>query len=110
MRIRVDAHHASDFERVAMPTPVQIQTPRIGIDLDCNAMLCACSENFFDVYVIARPTQELATRHMTEDRGTGISYRSKDPFGLFFPAKLKPAVDTGHDKIESGKDLVWVIQ
>ena len=110
MRIRVYAHHASDFERVAMPTPVQIQTPRIGIDLDCNAMLCACSQNFFDFNVIAWTPQELATSHMAKDRGTRVGYGCKDAFGLFFPAELESAVDTGHDKIESGKDLVWVIQ
>ena len=97
-------------ERMPVPAPVQIQAPGIGIDLDCNAVLCTRTKNSFDVYVIAWPTQELATRHMTEDRGTGISDCSKDPFGLFFPAELEPAVDTGHHKIESGKDLVWVIQ
>ena len=39
MRIRVDAHHAAQLKRTAMPAPVQIETPGIGVDLYHNVML-----------------------------------------------------------------------
>src|SRR4051812_16549618 len=48
--VRIDAHHAAQFERAAVPTPVEIKTPRVRIDLDRDAMLGACSKDLFDVY------------------------------------------------------------
>ena len=93
-----------------MPTPVQIQAPRIGVDLDCNAVLCTRTKDFLDVDVVAWTPQELAAGHMAKDRGTRIGYRSKDAFGLLFPAELEPAVHARHNKIKGGKNLVGVIQ
>jgi hypothetical protein len=33
MRIGVDAHPAAKIESALMPTPIQVQAPRIGVDL-----------------------------------------------------------------------------
>jgi|SRR3954451_15972224 len=110
MGIRVDAHHASEFERLPVPTPIEVEAPGIGVDLNCNAVLCTRTKDLFDIYVIAWPPQELATRHMTKDRGARIGYGCKDAFGLFSPAELEPAVHTCHDKIKANKDFVWVVQ
>ena len=38
MSIWIDAHYAPDVERLLVPAPVQIQAPRICVDLDCNAV------------------------------------------------------------------------
>jgi hypothetical protein len=110
MGIRVDAHHASQFERLPVPTPIEVEAPRIGVDLHCNAVLCTRTKDLFDVYVIAWPPQELATRHMTKDRGARVGYGGKDALSLFFPAEIEPAMHTGHDKVEANKDSVRVVQ
>src|SRR4051794_31582930 len=34
MRVRVDAHQASELQRALMPAPIKIEAPRICIDLD----------------------------------------------------------------------------
>jgi hypothetical protein len=39
MRIGIDAHRAAQIERHSMPAPVEIEAPRIRIDLDCNIMI-----------------------------------------------------------------------
>src|SRR5438552_3623004 len=39
MRIRVDAHPAAELERFAVPAPVEVEPPGIGIDLDRDAVL-----------------------------------------------------------------------
>jgi hypothetical protein len=110
MGIRIDTHHAAEFERLPMPPPVKIQTPRIGIDLDCNAVLCTRTKDFLDIDVITWAPQELPARHMAEDGGAWVGYGCKDAFGLFFPAELELAVHARHNKIKGGKNLVWVIQ
>src|SRR6478672_3466916 len=110
MGIWIDAHHASGFERLSMPTPVQIQAPRICVDLDCNAVLCARSQDFFYIDFVAWPSQELATGHMAKDRGTRIRYGRKDAFGLLRAAELEPAVHARNDKLKAGKDFVWIVQ
>src|SRR4051812_44740350 len=110
MGIRVDAHHASEFERLPVPTPIEVEAPEIGVDLNCNAVLCACSQDFFYVYVVAWPAQELATRHVTKDRGAGVRYGCEDASGLFFSAELEPAVHARHNEIKGSNNIIWVVQ
>src|SRR4051812_39903239 len=38
MRVGIDAHETSERERALVPAPVQIEPPRICIDLDSHAM------------------------------------------------------------------------
>src|SRR3954466_11662455 len=55
MRVRIDGHHATEFERASVPPPVEVETPRVGIDLNRYAMLSAGSENLFDVHLVSWP-------------------------------------------------------
>ncbi len=57
MRVRVDAHHAAKIERALMPAPVQIEPPRIGIDLDGDAMSGARGKDFLDIDLVAGTAQ-----------------------------------------------------
>jgi hypothetical protein len=43
--IGVDAHEAAKFQRTLMPVPVKIKPPRIGINLDRDAVLRAGFKN-----------------------------------------------------------------
>ena len=44
--VRVDAEHAPEFERTAVPTPVQVQAVRIGVDLDRNSVSTTLDTSF----------------------------------------------------------------
>ena len=41
MRIRIDAHGTAQSQGTAMPAPIKIEPPRIGIDFNRDAMLGA---------------------------------------------------------------------
>src|SRR3569833_92775 len=64
MRVGVDAEHASELARSAMPAPVQIQTPGISVDLDGDAEAGACREHHLDVNFITGATQQLSSGHV----------------------------------------------
>ena len=36
MRVGIDAHHTAEGQRPAMPAPVQIEPPRIGVETCCR--------------------------------------------------------------------------
>src|SRR3954469_22164329 len=55
MRVRIDGHYATEFERASVPPPVEVETPRVGIDLNGYAMLGAGRENLFDVHLVSWP-------------------------------------------------------
>src|SRR5689334_4035418 len=38
VRVRVDAKHAAEFKPALVPAPVEIEPPRVRIDLDGNAV------------------------------------------------------------------------
>src|SRR4051794_3484644 len=106
MSIRIDAHRASEVERLPMPSPVEIKTPGIGIDLNCNAILCARSKDFFDVNIVARAPEQLPTGHVTQNGGARVRNGTKDAVSLLLAAKLEPTVDAGHDEIEARQQLI----
>jgi hypothetical protein len=83
MSIRINAHHASEFERPAVPTPIQIQAPRICIDLDGNTVLCAGLKNFFYINAVPRAPKQLAACHVAKNRGVRLDFYLKHakPFG-----------------------------
>ena len=68
MGVGVDAHHAAEVERALMPAPIQIEPPRIGVDLDGDAVLGTDGENFFHIDLVAGPAQELTPRHVAKDK------------------------------------------
>src|SRR3954451_15181313 len=82
MRVRIDAHYAAEFERTSVPPPVEVEPPRICVDLHRDAMLRACSKNLFDADVVARPPEQLAPRHVAEDRHEWVCDGAQDTLGL----------------------------
>src|SRR3954471_18222459 len=37
MRVRVNTHHAAQFESATVPAPIEVEPPRVGVDLHGNA-------------------------------------------------------------------------
>ena len=67
MGIGINAEPASEVDRLLVPPPIQIQSPRVGIDFYRNAMLGTGCKNAFHVYIVARPPQQLPPRHVAEN-------------------------------------------
>ena len=101
MGVGVDAHHAAEVERALMPAPIQIEPPRIGVDLDGDAVLGTGGENFFHIDLVAGPAQELTPRHVAKDSGVRIGDRADDSSGLFFAVHLEAAVHARDHEIEA---------
>jgi hypothetical protein len=57
--VRIDAHNAAEAKRRLVRAPVKIEPPGIRVDLDCDAVLGACDQNFFNVDLVAAPPQQL---------------------------------------------------
>ena len=89
-----------------MPAPVQVQAPRIGVDLDGNAVLGAGPQNSFDVNVIAWAAEQLPAGHVSEDGGSRIRNGPHDAIGLLLSAQLEPAVHARHDEIEARQNVI----
>jgi hypothetical protein len=103
MGIRIDAYRASEVERLPMPSPIEIEAPRIGVDLDRHSVLCACLEDFSDLNLVAWASEQLPTGHVTQNRGAGIRNGAKDAVSLLLAAQLEPTVHARHDEVEGGQ-------
>jgi hypothetical protein len=110
MRVRIDAHHAAQFERPAMPAPIEIEAPWVRVDFDRHGMLGAGDEYFLDVDVIARPPEQLATCHVSENGHERISDGPHYARGLLFLILPELAVDACHDEIEPTQHLVGIVE
>jgi hypothetical protein len=58
MSIGIDAEHAAQVQTALVPSPVEIEPPRVGVDLNGDAVIRARLENFLDIDLIARPARE----------------------------------------------------
>ena len=72
MRVGIDAEHAPKAQGRLMPPPVEVETPRVGVNFHGDAVFRTGPKNFLDVDLIAWPAQELATRYVSQDRGVWI--------------------------------------
>jgi hypothetical protein len=59
-----EAEHATKLQAALVPSPVEIESPRVGVDLNSDAVICARLENFLDIDLIAGPAQQLPARHV----------------------------------------------
>jgi len=67
MCVWVDAENAAERETALVPSPIQIQSPGIGIDFNGHSMLGAGSQNCIDIDVVSWPAQELPSSQMSKD-------------------------------------------
>ena len=110
VRIRIDAHHATQVEGPAVPAPIEIEPPGVRVDLDRHMMFGAGPKNSFDVYFIARAAQKLAARHVTKDRHERIGHCAQYALGLFLLVLPELSMDASHDEVEVAEDLVRIVE
>ena len=53
MRVGIDAHHTAEFERAAVPPPIEVEPPRICVDLHGYAMPGTGLQDLFDVHLVS---------------------------------------------------------
>jgi hypothetical protein len=100
MRIGIDAHRAAQIERHSMPAPVEIEAPRIRIDLDCNIMIGTGSKYAGNVYLVAWASQQLPTSHMAQNGRVRITDRAKDALSLGRAIELEAAMHARDNEID----------
>jgi len=101
MCVWVDAEDAAELQTPLVPSPVQVQSPRIGIDFHGHSMLGAGSQNRIDIDVVSWPAQELPSSHMPKDCRVWIGDCTQDPLRLRGAILAELTMYAGHDKIET---------
>jgi hypothetical protein len=60
VRVGIDAEHAAEVECGLVPPPIQVEPPRVGIDLNHDVMLGTGTQRLLDVDFVAWPPLQLA--------------------------------------------------
>src|SRR4051812_9126335 len=110
MRIRIDAHEASQLKRSLVPAPVEIKAPWVGVDFDRNAMCGASNQNVFDIDVVSCAPQQLAPGHVAKDCSKRVFYSADDTLRLEFRIQLETAVDACDHEVKARHYVVRIIK
>src|SRR4029453_4913885 len=110
MGVRIDAHPTSKLHGAAMPAPIEVEAPWIGVDFDRDSMGRARGEDLLDVQIVTRPTQQLASGHVAENGRIGVGDGAKDTCGLRLTIETKSAVHAGDHKVEAIEHIVGVVE
>jgi hypothetical protein len=103
-----EAEHATKLQAALVPSPVEIESPRVGVDLNGDAVIRARLENFLDIDLIAGPAQAVAgpscgPRIVTNGLATARSRRSV--------CSLRSILNCPFcDEIELAQDLVRIVE
>ena len=85
-----------------MPAPIEIEPPRIGVDLDRDTVLGTSLKDFVGVDLIARAPQQLPAGHVAQNRRERIGDCPNDARRLLLEGQPETAVNARHHKIEPG--------
>src|SRR3954471_12928404 len=99
MRVGINAEPTSEVDRLPVPSPVQVQSPRVGVDFYRDPIFGTGCKNGFNVYLIARSSQQLPSSHMAKNCCVWICHCTQNPLGLRRAILTKLAVYAGHNKI-----------
>jgi hypothetical protein len=110
MGVRIDAEHTTQLKATLAPAPVQIEPPRVGIDLDGDALFGAGCKNLLHVHFVAGASQQLPPGDVAENGGVRVGDGFEDAFGLLGLAHAKLTVDAGNDHVEAVENLVGIIK
>ena len=108
VRVRIDAHHAPELQCSPVPTPIEVEAMRIGVDLNRNAIASTCAQDLLDIELVTRPPHQHSPSHVTEDRGVRVRDGAQDALGLCSLIELKAAVHARDDEVETVQNVVRV--
>src|SRR4029079_7286883 len=110
MCVWINTENAAERETALVPSPIQIQSPGIGIDFHGHSMLGAGSQNCLDIDVVSWPAQELPSGQMSKDCREWIGNCTQDPLRLQGAIFAELTMHAGHDKIETREHIIRVIK
>ena len=82
MSIGVDAEAATQFQSATQPPPIEVEPPRIAVDLNGNPVLGAGDQNALDINLVTRPAQQLPAGHVADDANERVGSRTHETVGL----------------------------
>ena len=110
MGIGVNAELAPELDPAAQPAPVEIEPPRVAIDLDRDTVLGAGGQHALDIQVIARAAQQLPAGHVTNHGDEWVGSCAHEAFGLRLPIEAELPVDAADDEIEAAQHVVRIVE
>src|SRR3954453_16553738 len=109
MGIGVNAGLAPELDPAPQPPPVEIEPPRVAVDLDCDTVLGAGGQHALDVQVIARATQQLPSSHVTNHSDESVRGCAPETFGLPLPVEAELPVDAADYEIKAAQHVVGIV-
>src|ERR1044071_10418037 len=101
MSIGIDAEAATQFQSAAQPPPIEVEPPRIAVDLNGNPVLGAGDQNALDINLVTGTAQQLPAGHVADDANEWIGGRSYETLGLCFPVKPELAVNAADNEVKT---------
>src|SRR3954452_2651326 len=100
MGVGIDAECAAELESATQPAPIKVEPPRVAVHFDRDAVLGAGPEHALNVEFVARAAQQLAARHMADNRDERVRCSTHQALGLSLGVEAELAVDAADDEIE----------
>ena len=110
MGVGVNAELAPELDPAAQPPPVEIEPPRVAVDLDCDTVLGAGGQHALDVQVIPRAAQQLPAGHVTNHGDERVGGCAHEAFGLRLPIEAELPVDAADDEIKAAQHVVRIVE
>src|SRR5438270_12137679 len=110
MGMGVNAELAAELDPAAQPPPVEIEPPRVAIDLDRDTVLGAGGQHALNIQVIARAAQQLAASHVTNHGDEWVGGCAHEAFGLHLPIEAELPVDAADYEIKAAQHVVRIIE
>jgi hypothetical protein len=88
---------------------VELQGAEVGT-MRSGSQLQQGGEDRLDVYLIARPAQQLPSGHVAEDCGKRILHGADDTLRLGRAVELEAAMDARDHEIEASQDVIRIIE
>src|SRR5436853_2487597 len=110
MGIGVNTELAPELDPTAQPPPVEIEPPRVAIDLDRDTVLGAGDQHALNIQVIARAAQQLPASHVTNHGDEWVGGCAHEAFGLRLPIEAELPVDAADDEIKAAQHVVRIVE
>ena len=108
--VGVDAAEDPEVSGLVPPTPVEVESPRVGVQFDPSPSGGCSIQNFWNVKGVGFPVEEEATRGMAQTGDIFILHGADDAIGHLFFIGAESGMDGGDDIIEFGKEGIWKIE
>jgi len=108
--VGIDAERHSLFFRDQTIGVGEIESDRMGIDLQETAPLSRMADDTSHIHVVGRSFIDEPTAGMGQDREIGMVHGAQDPLSLLLPGEPEVTMDRPDNKIEPAQVFIREIQ